>query len=47
MNNTISVSLFGAIVLAILADYVFNDLDGALFLARKLADLIEYIAFWR
>ncbi|MBK1634524.1 hypothetical protein [Rhodovulum adriaticum] len=47
MTNTISAALFGLIVLAVLGDITLNDHDGVLFLARKLTDLIDYLAFWR
>jgi len=40
--------ILAAILLALLAlDYVVFDLKNAIFLARKFADLTEYIAFWR
>ena len=38
----------GLIVVALVAyDYVVNEGAAALFLLRKLADFIEYLAFWR
>lgn len=47
MNTTISVTLLGVIGVGLLTDYALTDFQGTLFLARKLVDLIEYIAFWR
>ncbi|TCP63261.1 hypothetical protein EV663_101529 [Rhodovulum bhavnagarense] len=47
MNNTTSIILLGSIALAFAIDYLFNGFSGSVFLARKLADLIEYMAFWR
>jgi len=39
---------FGAVlILAILADVFLNSGGALLFLARKFAGLIEYLAFWR
>jgi len=47
MTNRLALIL-AAILLALLAlDYVVFDLKNAIFLARKFADLTEYIAFWR
>ena len=47
MTNSITIFL-GLLILAGLGyDYMFNDWNASLFLARKLADLIEWMAFWR
>lgn len=47
MTNQIAISLGILLVLAIGADVMLNDTAGIVFVARKLADLIEYLAFWR
>jgi len=47
MTNRIAIVL-GLLILAGGAyDVLRNDMSGLLFLARKLMDLIEYLAFWR
>jgi hypothetical protein len=47
MTNRIAIVL-GLVILAWVAhDVLRNDHAGLLFLARKLMDLIEYLAFWR
>lgn len=47
MNNQIAIAL-GLLILVFLGvDKVYNDWSMTLFLARKLADLIEWLAFWR
>ena len=47
MTNQIAVIL-GVLILTFLGvDAVYADWANTLFLARKLADLIEYLAFWR
>ncbi len=47
MTNRIALAL-GLLLIALLAADVFAA-EGArsLFLAKKLADVIEYLAFWR
>ena len=42
-------ALLIAFVIAILlgADYLFAGMSNSLFLAKKLADLTVYMAFWR
>lgn len=47
MTNMISFWLVALILGFVALDYFYLGLDAPLFLARKLADLIEYIAFWR
>ncbi len=47
MTNALSILLALAIAVAIVADGWFNGWTGSLFLARKLAAFIEYLAFWR
>lgn len=47
MTNRIAISL-GVMLLAALAlDILRNDMSGTLFVARKLFDLIDHLAFWR
>jgi len=47
MSDKSALFLVLVIVSALAADYAFADLSNALFLARKLSDLREFIAFWR
>ena len=47
MTNRIALILALAVIAALIADRVLAGGEGTLFLARKLSDLIEYIAFWR
>lgn len=47
MSNRLAVILALMIAAAILADQVLAGGDNLLFLARKFADLTEYMAFWR
>jgi hypothetical protein len=47
MSNRLA-ALIGFLVLAaIIGDAMFYDNAGTLFLARKLADLVAWVAFWR
>lgn len=47
MTNTIAIRLGLVLALALLADAVFAQGAGFLFLARKTFLLIDWIAFWR
>jgi hypothetical protein len=47
MTNAISLTLGLLIALGLLADFSMNDGASSLFLARKLMDLLEWLAFWR
>lgn len=47
MTNFLAVVLGAILVCAILADAVLNDGTAVLFLAKKLDELIEWLAFWR
>ncbi len=47
MTDRIALILASVIIAAILADVYQNDSHALLFLLRKMADLIEYISFWR
>lgn len=47
MTNQIAIGL-GLVILALLGlDYFLTDWSNTLFLMRKFADLIEWVAFWR
>ncbi len=46
MSNRIALILGGLIMTAVVLDLIFGW-GGTLFLARKFADFIEWIAFWR
>jgi len=47
VTDRIAFFLLGIIFAAILADQMLNDGTALFFLVRKLADLVEYLAFWR
>ncbi len=47
MTDRIAFALAGLILAAILADVLANQGAASFFLMRKLADLVEYLAFWR
>lgn len=47
MTNKIAFSLFVILLLAGLADYLFNDSVVLLFLLKKFANFVEFLAFWR
>ena len=47
MTNTIAVSLGALILGAVAIDMLLFGTEHLLFLARKLADFIEWLAFWR
>lgn len=47
MTNTIAVSLGALILGAVAIDMMLYGTEHLLFLARKLADFIEWLAFWR
>ena len=47
MTNSIAVVLGILILGGIAADVMFTDTTALLFLAKKLYQLIEWIAFWR
>ncbi|MDQ2089019.1 hypothetical protein [Marimonas arenosa] len=47
MTNQIAIGL-GLFILALVGlDYFLFDWSNLMFLLKKLADLIEYLAFWR
>ena len=47
MTNRIALALGAMILLALGYDLLLDDMAGLLFLARKMLDLIDYLAFWR
>lgn len=47
MTNTLSIILGIILVACIGVDVVLNDGIGLVFLARKFATLIDWLAFWR
>jgi hypothetical protein len=47
VTNTIALILGFLLIAAIAADVMLNGTEHLIFLGKKLAELIEYIAFWR
>jgi len=47
MTNRIAIGLGLVLIAAFASDFMLNDGAASLFLGKKLADLTEYIAFWR
>lgn len=47
MTNRIAFVLGLLIVSAIVVDYVYYGTEHTVFLAKKMTDLIEWLAFWR
>ncbi len=47
MTNRIAIVLGLIIIGAIVVDYVFYGTEHAIFLAKKMTELIEWLAFWR
>ncbi|MBL4540482.1 MAG: hypothetical protein JKP98_08225 [Rhodobacteraceae bacterium] len=47
MTNAIAIGLVLVIGLGLGADAIWNDGMAGMFLARKFAALIEWMAFWR
>ncbi|MEM6482100.1 MAG: hypothetical protein AAF922_06435 [Pseudomonadota bacterium] len=47
MTNIVALSLALFIAAGLSVDYVLFDLQGSLFLARKMLGLVEWLAFWR
>ncbi|MFY0596686.1 MAG: glyceraldehyde-3-phosphate dehydrogenase [Cognatishimia sp.] len=47
MTNSIAVGLGVVVVLAVGADMIWLDGAAGLFLARKFALFVEWLAFWR
>lgn len=47
MSTRIALSLAALIALFFVVDALWLRLDAALFLARRFADFVEWLAFWR
>ncbi|MCV2880844.1 hypothetical protein [Actibacterium sp. XHP0104] len=47
MSNRSALILALLIAVGLIADQVANDGQASMFLARKMVDLIDYLAFWR
>lgn len=47
MTNRIAFVLGLIIIGAIVVDYVYYGTEHIVFLAKKMTDLIEWLAFWR
>ena len=47
MTNQISIALGAVILAGIGFDMIWHDGVNLLFLARKFAELVEWVAFWR
>ena len=47
MTNQIAAGLAALIIALLIADWQVFDLSNSLFLARKFAELLEWVAFWR
>ncbi|WP_166433997.1 hypothetical protein [Roseovarius spongiae] len=47
MTNRIAIGIGLIVAGALLVDYIRQDSEGLIFLARKGAELIEWMAFWR
>ena len=47
MTNSVAIFLGIAIVGAIVADMLFLDAANLVFLGKKFADMLEWLAFWR
>ncbi|MEH6521437.1 hypothetical protein [Sulfitobacter sp.] len=47
MTNPIAIVLGLLIICAIAGDYIYYGTEHVVFLAKKLTDLIEWLAFWR
>ena len=47
MTNRLALYLGGIIVVALGVDMIFFDWYYSIFWGKRLAELIEYIAFWR
>lgn len=47
MTNQIALFLGALILIGLGLDHVYFDWSNTIFLARKLFDFIEWLAFWR
>jgi hypothetical protein len=47
LTNSIAITLALIVIFAIAGDQYFQDGAGLLFLMKKFADMLEWMAFWR
>lgn len=47
MTDRIALALAALVVLFLIVDAAWLQFGATLFLARKFADLVEWLAFWR
>lgn len=47
MTDRLALFLVFTILAALAVDFLRFDMQASLYLAKKSADLIEYMAFWR
>ncbi|MEL7014045.1 MAG: hypothetical protein AAFO72_12285 [Pseudomonadota bacterium] len=47
MTNIVALVLGLVIAAGLAVDYFQFDFQGTLFLARRMLDLVEWLAFWR
>ncbi|MEX1660577.1 hypothetical protein [uncultured Thioclava sp.] len=47
MTDRIALWLGAILIVLILADIFLNQGQALLFLGRRIADLVQYVAFWR
>ncbi|WP_415182586.1 hypothetical protein [Phaeovulum sp.] len=47
MTNKIALGIGLLIVAFFLIDFVFYGWNASLFIAKKIFDLVDYVAFWR
>ncbi|MEM9012937.1 MAG: hypothetical protein AAGE18_17065 [Pseudomonadota bacterium] len=47
MSNSFALGLGTLIVGLLVADYIWQDFAGVIFLGKRLIDLSEWLAFWR
>ena len=47
MTDKLALWLAGLILVALALDWALTGFQATLFVARKFADLIEWVAFWR
>jgi hypothetical protein len=47
MTNSLAIGIGIVLAVGLAVDFIFFGQSGALFLARKGLDLLEWLAFWR
>lgn len=47
MTNRLSLAIIVIVLGLVGADHLFNHDVGSIYVLRKMADLIEWVAFWR